>query len=59
VNAHQGTVAGVLDYLHLDGEREVSTRHRKVNTASMRELVSNYDEFVECVTREGWEAFLD
>lgn len=31
-----------------------STSHRKVNTSTLRELILNYDEFVECIKKNDW-----
>ena len=55
---HQRTVDGILDYLQLE-RRQAITSHRKVNTTSMADLITNYDEFAACVAENGWEAFLD
>ena len=51
---HQETVARILDYLSLE-PREASTNHRKVNNLPPKELISNYEEFVECLRQQGWE----
>lgn len=55
---HQGAVDRLLGYLSLE-QREVTTDHRKVNTMSMEELISNYDEFCDCLNGHGWGHFLD
>ena len=55
---HQGTVDRLLAYLSLE-QREVTTDHRKVNTMSMEELISNYDEFRDCLNGHGWGHFLE
>lgn len=54
----QQTVNRILDYLGLE-RRKVSTEYKKVNTRPLSDLISNYDEFVERMEQEGWEAFLD
>ena len=55
--SHQKTVDRILEYLSLE-QRQASTKHRKVNNQSPKELVSNYEEFVECLSKSGWEKFL-
>lgn len=55
--AHQKTVKQVLDYLSLE-RREASTKYKKVNTQTLRELIANYDEFLSCVYQHGWQDFL-
>ena len=55
--SHQKTVDRILDYLSLE-PKKASTNLRKVNNQSPKELVSNYEEFVECLSKSGWEKFL-
>ena len=55
---HQQTVDRILDYLGLE-KRPVSTKYKKINKQSKQELISNYDEFVDCVREQGWEQYLD
>jgi hypothetical protein len=57
-STHQKTVNRIFDYLSLE-QREVTTRHRKVNTLPLEKLISNYDEFVDCLNKHGWQSFLD
>lgn len=54
---HQETVNRVLDYLSLE-RRKASTKYRKVNTQTLQELVTNYDELLSCVYEHGWQDFL-
>ena len=56
-DAHQLTVNKILDYLTLE-QREAITKHRKVNTQPLDDLIINYDEFIDCVTKHGWQEFL-
>ena len=56
--SHQKTVDRILDYLSLE-PRKTSTNLRKVNTLSPKELISNYEEFVECSRKSGWSKFLE
>ena len=56
--SHQKTVNRILDYLSLE-PREASTNLKKVNNHSLEELISNYEEFVECSSKSGWKKFLD
>jgi len=58
VESHQVTVDKILDYLSLE-KKEATTKHKKVNTVSMRELISNYREFIDCMSRQGWQDFID
>lgn len=55
--AHQKTVDSILDYLGLE-HREASTKHRKINNMPMAELISNYEEFIDCLKKQGWENFV-
>ena len=55
---HQETVNKILNYLALE-PKKASTKHRKVNNQSPKELVSNYEEFVGCLKKSGWEKFLE
>ena len=55
--SHQKTVDRILNYLSLES-REAFTKYRKVNNQSPEELVSNYEEFLECLSEQGWEKFL-
>jgi LPS sulfotransferase NodH len=52
--AHQATVNSVLDYVSLE-HRAVITKYRKVNTQALKDLIINYDEFVDCLTSHGWQ----
>lgn len=56
-NNHQETVNRILTYLSLE-HRKASTDHKKINTWSLVELISNYNEFVECVYKNGWQDYL-
>lgn len=56
--SHQKTVARILDYLSLEA-REASTKHRKVNHLPLKKLISNHEEFFECLSKHGWENYLD
>ena len=56
--SHQKTVDRILNYLSLE-PRLASTSHRKVNTHSPEELISNYEEFVECLRKSGWDKFVE
>lgn len=55
---HQNTVNKILKYLSLE-KKEAITKFKKINTSSLKELISNYDEFAECMTVQGWENYLD
>lgn len=55
---HQETVNNIFDYLSLE-RKEVSTRHKKVNTVPLDELIINYDQFEKRIIQEGWGEFLD
>lgn len=56
--SHQRTVAKILEYLSLE-PREAFTKHRKVNNLLLEQLISNYEEFVDCLSKQGWENFLE
>ena len=58
VESHQATVDRVLDWLSLE-KRDASTTLYKVNTWTMRELITNYQEFAESMTKHGLARFLD
>lgn len=55
---HQKTVNRILNYLSLE-HKQVSTNLKKVNNQSLEELISNYEEFVECLKKSGWSKFLE
>lgn len=54
---HQQTAQLIYDYVGME-RQAVKTRHKKINAASLRELISNYDDFVNCVKENGWEHYL-
>ena len=56
-DAHQETINRILDYVSLE-HREATTRNRKVNTQSLKDLIVNYNEFVDCLTEQGWQSFI-
>lgn len=56
-DCHQVTVNRILDYVGLEN-REVATKHRKINTKSLEDLIVNYDEFVACLKAQNWEQYL-
>lgn len=55
---HQKTINKILDYLSLE-RKNATTKHRKINTLPMKDLISNYDEFVDCIKEHGWQKYLD
>jgi|GEM_PF-644286 len=55
---HQQTVDKIMDYVSLE-HRKVTTIYRKINTQSLNELISNYDEFVVCLQKHQWQSFLE
>ena len=55
--SHQLTINKVLDYLSLP-HRSASTELRKVNKQAQKDIILNYDEFVECLVENGWQEFL-
>jgi LPS sulfotransferase NodH len=57
-DVHQKTVDKILDYSSLE-HRMAQTNHKKVNAQSMKNLISNYDEFVGCLNTQGWQSFLE
>lgn len=57
-DTHQNTVDRILTYLSLDN-RKATTEYRKINTQSPKDLIVNYDEFVDCVVKQGWQEFLE
>jgi LPS sulfotransferase NodH len=54
---HQGTVDRILDFVSLE-RRPVTTKHRKVNTQELNDLIINYDEFVQCMVQSDLGRFL-
>lgn len=54
---HQHTANKVLNFLEMD-QRQVSTPHVKVNTTPLRELITNYDDFIELIHQQKWEHFV-
>ena len=57
-DCHQKTINQILDYVELEG-RAVSTRHRKINTQPLHDLISNYDEFMNCLVQHGWDSHIE
>jgi len=55
---HQTTVDGILDYLSLP-HREARTQYKKIKVFETRQLISNYDDAIECLRRENWAHFLE
>jgi LPS sulfotransferase NodH len=56
-DTHQATINRILDYISLE-HREIGTKHRKVNTQSLKDLIVNYDEFMNCLTAHNLRKFL-
>lgn len=56
--SHQRTVDRVLEYLSLE-RRDATSKQRKITTKALADLISNYQEFAECMTTHGWQGFLD
>ena len=57
VDMHQHTVDRILDHISLE-RRTARTKHKKVNTQDPVDLVANYDEFVEFLTKADLGHFL-
>ena len=55
-NIHESTKK-VLNYLEME-PRKVSTPHVKVNTTPLRELITNYDEFIEFIHEQKWDHYI-
>ncbi|MEM6521234.1 MAG: hypothetical protein AAF892_05185 [Cyanobacteria bacterium P01_D01_bin.71] len=55
--AHPATVARVLDFLELE-RRPAIAINKKINTLALPELITNYDEFIDCVYRSNWQKYL-
>lgn len=55
--SHQQTVDRIFKYLSL-APKTVTTRHKKVNNRPLEETISNYDEFIDCLHKQGWQTFL-
>jgi hypothetical protein len=56
-DTHQITADKIFNYLSLE-QRDVHTRYRKINTFPIEKLISNYDEFADCLKKHGWQYFL-
>lgn len=54
---HQQTANRILDFLNME-KRPVSTPHVKVNTTPLKELITNYDEFIEFIHQQKWEQYI-
>ena len=54
----QLTINRLLSYLSL-AEQDVHSRFRKVNDKSLRDLIVNYDEFMDCINQNGWQNYLE
>jgi LPS sulfotransferase NodH len=54
---HQASVDRILDFVSLE-RRPVTTKHSKVNTQDMKDLIINYDEFVQCLVKNDLDRFL-
>lgn len=57
-DSHQRTIDKILEYVSLE-HRVAITKQKKVNTQSLQDLVVNYDEFVDCLNKQGWQEFID
>jgi hypothetical protein len=55
---HQETINRIMDYLSLPHER-ISTQYKKINTAPLNGLVSNYDEFIDCINKHGLQRYIE
>lgn len=55
--SHQSAVKTILDYVGLP-HRIAQTKHKKVLRGDLKSLISNYDEFVEEMTLNGFGEYL-
>jgi len=55
---HQETVNRILGYISLEN-RKAFSKYRRVNAQLPKELISNYDEFVGMLKKQGWLRFLE
>ncbi|MBE9062524.1 hypothetical protein [cf. Phormidesmis sp. LEGE 11477] len=55
--SHQQTADRIFEYLSLP-PKAVTTQYKKVNSRPLEELMSNYDEFVDCLHQHGLQTFL-
>jgi len=57
-DAHQKTIDRILEYVSLE-HRVATTKYRKVTTQALKDLILNYDEFVNCLIKQEWQGFLE
>lgn len=55
--SHQQTIDRILEYLSL-APKAVATQHKKINNRPLEDMISNYDEFLDCLRQQGWQMFL-
>lgn len=54
---HQETANMIYDYVGMK-RQTVKTQHKKINAVGLKELISNYDEFLNCLRENGWDHYL-
>lgn len=54
---HQDTANLIYDYVGMK-RQTVKTRHKKINAVGLKELISNYDEFLNCLQQNDWLHYL-
>ncbi|NND94307.1 MAG: hypothetical protein HKN45_05535 [Flavobacteriales bacterium] len=56
--AQQRTLDQVADFLGLEAWK-AETSLKKVNKSELRDLISNYDEFIASIQRNAWQAYIE
>ena len=55
---HQETVDRIVEFLDLP-TKQVKTHFRKTSSKSISEILTNYQDYVDVLVKNGWESYLD
>ncbi|MEM9090981.1 MAG: hypothetical protein AAGC93_19830 [Cyanobacteria bacterium P01_F01_bin.53] len=54
---HQATSNKVFEYLALE-PTDVYTPYMRINTFNLEKIITNYNDFLKCIRKNGWENFI-
>ncbi len=55
---HQATINKILDFVGLE-KKQVATKLKKVNTQSLKNLITNFDDFKNRLSEKGWLKYIN
>ena len=55
---HQNIVSRILKYLDLP-EAKAFSKYRKINKKSLKDVITNYEDFITLIKRNKWEKYIE